>query len=814
MDARYDPAGVEARWQRTWEAEGLYRAAAGARRDESYVICVPPPNVTGDLHMGHALNGTLQDVLVRWHRMRGFDTLWQPGYDHAGIATQNVVERQLALEGLTRHDLGRDAFVARTWEWLERTGRTIFGQYRALGASLDYSRERFTMDPGYVRAVLTFFVRLWERGWIYRANRIVNWCPFHGTAISDLEVVHEEMDDTLSYLRYPFAGGNGRDGITVATARPATILADVAVAVHPDDDRFRDAVGREVVIPYVERAVPVIADDRVDPAFATGAVKVTPGHDPTDFAIGRDHGLPEPMAIGPDGLMSADAGDLAGRTQHEAAEAVLAWAKERGLLEKREHHRHAVGTCERCHSRIEPLISLQWWCRMDEAAQPALAALRERRVRYHPESQHRFALQSLAEAPDWCLSRQLWWGHQLPIWYTPDGEAICAVTEAQAQAQAGDGVPLERDPDVLDTWFSSALWPYATLGWPDETPELARYYPGNTNSTAREIIRLWENRMIWTGLEAMGDVPFVDVVIHSTVLAPDGRRMSKSLGTGIDPMDPIREYGADATRYGLLKISSTQDVRFSYGAIDEGRKLANKLWNVARLLLEHGRATTPALRPRALEERWILARLEAARAEVEEHWAAFAFAAATGVLYHLTFDDFCDWYAEATKPRLYAGDEAAAATALAALERLLLLLHPVLPHVTEEIWSQLPGARGRLIVSSWPEPDPSFASDLSALDTVQQAAQTFRRSGVEVALATEDERRIFAAVVRPERRGGGRDGRTAAVAAERERLEREIARAEGMLANDRFVERAPAEVVRAEREKLERHRREFDALGA
>jgi valyl-tRNA synthetase len=806
MDALYRPEGVEQRWQQAWEEEGHYAAGAGARGDETFVICVPPPNVTGELHMGHALNGSIQDVLVRWHRMRGYDTLWQPGYDHAGISTQNVVEKELAREGLTRHDLGRDAFVERTWDWLEKTGRTIMGQYRRLGASLDYSRERFTMDDAYVRGVMTFFVHLWNRGWIYQDNRIVNWCPHHQTAISDLEVVHEEMDDTLITIRYPFADGDGRAGISAATVRPATILGDVAVAVHPDDPRYADAVGREVIVPYVERRIPVIADERIDREFGTGALKVTPGHDPLDFEIGRAHGLPEPVVIGPDGRTNLEAGDLAGLSQEEAGGRVLAWAEERGLVESREPYRHSVGTCERCHSRIEPLISLQWWCRMDEPAAPAIAALEARRVRYHPESQHRFAIASLRESPDWCISRQLWWGHQLPIWYCPDGHRTVQVDPPSACAECGS-TELVRDPDVLDTWFSSALWPYATLGWPDETPELARYYPGDVNSTAREIIRLWVNRMIWTGLELMGDVPFTDSIIHSTVLAVDGRRMSKSLGTGIDPMEPIEEHGADATRYGLLKISSTQDVRFSYGAIEEGRKLANKLWNVSRLILQHASGATPAVAPRDVEERWILGRIDAARGELEECWQRFDFAASTDVLYHLTFDDFCDWYAEAIKPRLYEEDGEAASTALAALERLLALLHPVLPHVTEEIWSNLPDRTSRLIVAPWPDADTSFVADAHALDRVQEAARIFRRSGVEVELGTDDERRIFAAVVRPERQrvDGSRD-------AEIERLRKEVERAEGMLANERFVQNAPAHVVDAEREKLDRYRRELAAL--
>ena len=804
MESTYRPDEVEPRWQRTWEEEGLYRAGAGRRREETFVICVPPPNVTGALHMGHALNGALQDVLVRWHRMRGFDTLWQPGYDHAGISTQNVVEKQLLREGTSRKEIGREAFVERVWRHLEETGRTIMGQYRRLGASLAYERERFTMDDAYVEAVMRFFVHLWERGWLYRANRIVNWCPFHETAISDLEVVHVPMDDTLTYARYPFADGPG--GVTVATVRPATILADVAVAVHPGDERYREAVGREVLVPFVERRVPVIADDLVDPEFGTGALKVTPGHDPTDFEIGRRHDLPELTVIGPDGRMNGEAGALAGRTQEEADAAVVAWLRDHDRLENREPYRHNVGTCERCHNRIEPLISLQWWCAMEEPRKPAVAALRERRVRYHPESQHAFALRSLEEAPDWNVSRQLWWGHQLPIWYCPDGHVTCAWPPPDACAECRSR-ELERDPDVLDTWFSSALWPYATLGWPEDTDDLRRYYPGDVDSTAREIIRLWVNRMIWTGLELVGDVPFTDVIIHSTVLAPDGRRMSKSLGTGIDPLDVIDAHGADATRYGLVKMSSTQDVRFAEGMVEEGRKLAVKLWNVARLLLANAEGAAPEARPRSLEERWILARLDAARADVEKAWAEFDFAAAVKTLYRVTFDDFCDWYAEAIKPRLYERDADAAATALAALERLLALLHPVMPHVTEEIWTQLPARDGRLIVAPWPEPDERFAEDADALERVRDAAAIARRSGVVVELDGEP-RRIFETVVRPERLPVNGNA-----AEEIARLRKEVARSQGMLENDRFVKNAPPEVVEGEREKLDRYRRELDALG-
>jgi valyl-tRNA synthetase len=733
--------------------------------------------------------------------MQGYNTLFQPGFDHAGISTQNAVEKHLALEGTTRQDLGREAFEERVWEWLREYGGKIMLQFRRIGASMDYRRERFTMDDAYVRAVVHFFVHLYGKGWIYRANRIINWCPFHQTSLSDLELAHTEVDDALTYVRYPLADGD--DHITIATVRPATILADVAVAVHPEDDRYRDLIGREVIVPVVERRVPVIADERVERDFATGALKVTPGHDPLDYEIGRDHGLPELTVIGPDGRMNEEAGGLAGLTQEEADQRVLEWLKEHDLLEKRESYRHTVAICDRCHTRIEPRISLQWWCSMDELRKPALEALRAGRVRYHPESQHRFAIHSLEEAPDWNISRQIWWGHQLPVWECPDGHITVAETEPAECAECGS-LELTRSTDVLDTWFSAALWPFATLGWPEDTEELRTFYPGDVNTTARDIIRLWENRMIFSGLELLGDVPFRDVVIHSTVHAPTGGRMSKSLGTGMNPLAAIETYGADATRYGLMKMASSQDVRFSEGAIEEGRKLANKLWNVARLILQASESAAPEERPHTLEERWILARLSQSQREIERFLGEFDFSHLVGELYHLTFDDFCDWYAEAVKGRLYDGDADARATAVAALERLLKLLHPALPHVTEEIWSNLPARETRLIVAPWPVAGDD--ADAGALRTVQEAAVIFRRSGVLPKLEGE-ERRIFDAVVKPGEGSG--DGNAAAEIA---RLQKEIARAEGMLANDHFVKNAPANVVEAEREKLARYRRELDAV--
>jgi valyl-tRNA synthetase len=799
MDPLYKPQGVEQRWQQTWEEEGLYAADPEAPGD-AFVVMHPPPNISGSLTIGHCLQLSLEDTLVRWHRMRGFNTLFQPGYDHGGLSTWAAIGRQLATEGRTQRELGRDGFDAYAEEWLDRYGGTIMSQFRLLGASLDYRRTRFTMDEGYYRAVIRWFVHLYERGWIYRANRIVNWCPRDRTALSDLEVEHEDADDTLSYIQYPLTDGSGH--ITIATVRPATILADVAVAVHPDDDRYRELVGKEVVVPFVERRVPVIADERVEREFGTGALKITPGHDPTDFEIGRDHDLPELTVIGQDGLMSEAAGELAGLTQEDAALRVLDWAAEHGQLEKRENYRHSVGRCARCHTRVEPLVVPQWWLAMEDLAAPAIAAVKEERVRFTPDRFARVYLDWMENVRDWCISRQIWWGQRIPVWYCPDGHLTVAETEPDACAECGSA-DLRQDEDVLDTWFSSALYPFATLGWPDETPELARYYPGHVLTTARDIIFLWVARMIFSGLELVGDDPFRDAVIHSYLLNPDGSKMGRTHGTAVDPEEVLEPYGADATRYGLLKVTSSQDPRFSFGSIEEGRKLANKLWNASRLLLLAG-PEEPAARPSSVEERWILARIDATRAELDADLAAFDLAHGVERLYHLTFDDFCDWYLESIKPRL--AEEDVRATAFAALERLLKLLHPVMPHVTEEVWTNLPARKTRLIVAPWPEPQPEYGDHLHALDEAQTAARLYRRSGVRIEIGG-DSLRIFEAVVRPSGDGQGD------VEAERARIQKEIERAERMLANEKFVANAAPEAVDGERQKLEQYLAERDALG-
>ena len=800
MEPRYSPKGVEDRWQRIWEEEGLYNAEAGDPR-KTFVICLPPPNVTDRLHMGHALNGSCQDVLIRWHRMRNFNALWQPGYDHAGIALQNVMVRRLAAKGIDYRELGREEFVERCWAFIRDYGGQIMGQLRSLGASLDYRRHRFTMDEGYSRAVMRFFVHLAGKGYLYRGTRIVNWCAGCQSTVSDLEVDHVETDDTLTTIRYPLADGSGH--IAIATVRPPTMLADVAVAVHPRDPRYRDLVGREAILPIVGRRLPIIADERVDPEFGTGAVKITPGHDPMDWEIGRDHDLPEPMVIGLDGRMNEEAGEFSGMTQEEADAAILARLEQEDLVEKREPYRHGVGYCNRSGDRIEPLVLLQWWVEMKQLAQPAIEALRSGRIRSRPEQQTKVMLSYLENIRPWCVSRQLWWGHRIPVWYCPDGHTTVAETTPDACAECGS-VELMQDEDVLDTWFSSALWPFATLGWPEQTPDLDRFYPGDVCSTGRDINFLWVSRMIWSGLELMGDIPFHSINYHAMILAADGRRMSKSLGTGVDPTELMAEHGADALRYGLLKMSSSQDVRFSPGAIEEGWKLANKLWNVARLILTQGEGVHAEERPQAVEERWILMRLDETRELLEDAIPKFEFAPAAAALYRLIFDDFCDWYAEAIKPRLYGADADARATALAALERLLLLLHPIMPHVTEEIWSQFHDSR--LIVSPWPEPGERDLAAGDVLQEAREAAEIYNRSRVAVELEG-DARRIFEAKVRP-----GEAKPDGNVEVERERLYKEIERAEKMLANESFVQKAPPEVVEAEREKLARYRRELDAL--
>ncbi len=675
---RWDPAEVEARVFEAWMASGAFDPPAEGTAEENFSIAIPPPNVTGALHMGHALNGTVQDALTRMRRMQGRNALWVLGTDHAGIGTQMVVEKELNAEGSSRHDLGRDAFVERVWEWRRKYGSQIVEQYKRLGASCDYERERFTLDEGYVRAVYRVFVALYEKGYIYRDNYMVSFDPGTHSAISDLEVVNEEVTDTLYAIDYPVEGSD--ELLTVATVRPETMLADTAVAVHPDDDRHRSLIGAHCVLPLVGRRLPIIADEHLDPEFGTGALKITPGHDPNDFEIGRAHGLEEVTVIGEDGRMTAAAGErFEGMSAAEAREAVVAALRDEGRLGGEQPYTHSVPFSQRSGERIEPLISLQWFCRMDELAAPAIEVVERDEVRIVPDNYKRVYLEWMRNIRPWCVSRQLWWGHRLPVWYGPEGEEVVAESEqlaSEAAAERGiDLGALSQESDVLDTWFSSALWPFATLGWPDDDPYLRAYYPTSFLTTARDIIFLWVARMVMMGIEFAGDVPFRDVYVHPVIQAPDGRRMSKSLGTGIDPLDEIEVHGADALRFGLLAMSSTQDVRYSVDRVQQGRDLANKMWNASRLILLNADAE-PEPRTDAIEDRWILTRLQVTAAGFTESIESYDFSHAALDFYAFFWSEFCDWYLEIVKPRLYDGDEGAAANLLFVLETVLGLGAP------------------------------------------------------------------------------------------------------------------------------------------
>jgi len=853
---RYDPSEVEPRIAEEWLASGLFHPEPGGDPSENYSIAIPLPNVTGVLHMGHALNNSIQDCLIRYHRIRGQRTKWILGTDHAGIATQIQVERAVLAEGSSREELGREAFVERVWRWRDDYGGQIIEQLKRLGASLDYEDERFTLDDGYARAVQTVFVALYEKGYIYRDRYMVNWDPGERSAISDLEVEDREATDTLYYIDYPLAEGSG--SVTVATVRPETMLADVAIAVHPDDERYRRLVGEKAILPLVGRKLRIIADDYVKPDFGTGALKITPGHDPNDFEIGRRHGLPEITVIGEDARITDEAPErFRGLTVEQAREAVVAELRDEGLLARTEPYTHEVPFSQRSGERIEPLISLQWFMRMDELVRPAIDVVRSGQVRFWPESYTRVYMNWMENIRPWVISRQLWWGHRIPVWYRGD--------EIYVGMTAPEGEGWERDPDVLDTWFSSGLFPFAALGWPDDTPALRAFYPTDALVTARDIIFLWVARMIMLGIEFRGQIPFSDVYVHSIIQAPDGRRMSKSLGTGIDPIElieggprpPVFEeggdfpaYGADAVRWGLYVMSSAQDVRFSEERLAQGQQLTNKLWNAARLiLLGVDSATRAAPTPAAVEDRWILSRLERVRAEISRRIEGYDFAHAALGLYDFVYGELCDWYLELVKPRLRAGESELGATLLYVLTQTLAVAHPMIPFVTEEIYRYVPGASG-LLAAGLPQAAPAPVDEAAeaSVGRVIEAVQALRGwrdfAGVKAAATVparlaaegyEETAEHLARLARVSFTADGGDpvatvpvpggaieilpsedvdleeaGRR--VAAQRAKLEAEIERAERKLANQSFVDKAPAEVVQAERDKLERLRAELEAL--
>jgi len=881
LPAQYNPGEVEARRYEAWVAAGYFRADADAAAP-SFTIVIPPPNVTGSLHIGHALDHTLIDALVRRRRMQGYNTLWLPGMDHAGIATQNVVERELAKDGLSRHDLGRDAFVDRVWQWKAQSGGRILGQMRRLGDSVDWSRERFTMDAGLSRAVQTMFKRLYTDGLIYQAERIINWCPRCLTALSDIEVEHSEDEGELVSIRY----GDGDDQIVVATTRVETMLGDTAVAVHPDDPRYAHLAGKQIELPLTGRRIPVVADPHVDPDFGTGAVKVTPAHDPDDFEIGRRHDLPSLVIMDERGVITAG-GPFQGLDRFEARPAVLAALRADGrVVAERRPYLHAVGHCSRCGTTVEPRLSLQWFVKVEPLAKAAGDAVRDGRVSIYPHEMAARYFDWVDDMHDWCISRQLWWGHRIPIWYGPNGEVVCVGPDDAAPA--GEG--WRQDPDVLDTWFSSGLWPFSTLGWPDDTPDLRTFYPTSVLVTGYDILFFWVARMMLFGLYAMAGkqpadaVPFRQVALHGLVRDQFGKKMSKTRGNTVDPLDWIDRFGADATRFTLARGATPGgDVAVSEDWVAGARNFCNKLWNAVRFAQLNGigpdcaadSASLPPASSLTAVDRWILSRLATVTAEVDALFDQFEFAKACDALYHFAWDEVCDWYLELAKPAL-AGtgpDDTApdnpdntvpvatvpAATGADAtrrvlgevLDRLLRLIHPLLPFVTEELWTALTG-RESVVIARWPgqvadgaaQPlpvlttDPAAETEISALMRLVTEVRRFRsdqglRPGQQVparltgigATSLADHEGRIRALLRLSEPGADFSPTatlhaedvtieldTAAridVEAERRRLAKDLAAAqaeiEGVqrkLATASFVERAPADVVAKNRARL------------
>ncbi|HEY3314404.1 MAG TPA: valine--tRNA ligase [Bacillota bacterium] len=744
----YDPKSVEDRWYQYWLEGGFFRAEVDPKK-EPYCIVIPPPNITGSLHMGHALNNTIQDVLIRWHRMRGLETLWQPGSDHAGIATQVKVEEELAKQGISRHDLGREGFVAKVWEWKEKYNSTILKQLYKLGASCDWSRLRFTLDEGLSRAVREVFVRLYEKGLIYKGKYIVNWCPDCHTAISDIEVEHSEETSSLWHLNYPLEGGEGY--VTVATTRPETMLGDTAVAVNPKDERYQKLVGKTVILPVLGRRLPIIADDYVDPSFGTGAVKVTPAHDPNDFEMAQRHNLPAITVIDEDGKMTAEAGPVyAGQDRLACRQALVEQLRAEGQLLKIEPYTHSVGHCSRCATIIEPLISTQWFVKMKPLAEPAMEAVRRGEVQFVPERFARIYLNWMENIRDWCISRQLWWGHRIPAWHCQKCGRITVAREDPTEcAHCGaDAGQLVQEEDVLDTWFSSALWPFSTLGWPDQTPELKYFYPTNVLVTAYDIIFFWVARMIFSGLEFMGGKPFDHVLITGLVRDSEGRKMAKSLGNGIDPLEVIKEYGADALRFTVLTGNTPgNDMRFYWERVESSRNFANKIWNASRFALMNLGDFDPDRDgldlPREgleLEDRWIISRFNRASAEADRFLEAFELGEAARVLYDFVWDELCDWYIELIKGRLAAAGTDTRRTAQRVLawvlDRTLRLLHPFIPFITEEIWQHLPSRGPSIMVAEWPVADPGLVDDQAEgrLGAVMEVIKAIRNIRAEINL--------------------------------------------------------------------------------
>ena len=861
LEKTYSPSAIEERLYDKW-LKGKYFHAAVNRSKKPFTIVMPPPNITGQLHMGHALDNTMQDILIRYKRMQGFEALWQPGTDHAAIATEVKVIDKLKKEGIEKEDLGREGFLKECWKWREEYGSRIVNQLHKLGSSADWDRERFTMDEGCSDAVLEVFVKLYEKGYIYKGSRIINWCPECQTSISDAEVVHEEQNGFFWHINYPVAGEPGRF-VEIATTRPETMLGDTAVAVNPGDDRYKDLVGKMLKLPLTDREIPVIADEYVDMEFGTGCVKITPAHDPNDFEVGRRHNLEEIVILNDDATICAP-GPYEGMDRYEARKAMVADLEKQGLLVKVVPHAHNVGTHDRCKTTVEPMVKQQWFVKMDEMAKPAIEALKTGELKFVPESFGKTYLHWLENIRDWCISRQLWWGHRIPAYYCQDcGEIVVAKTAPAACPKCG-GTHLKQDEDTLDTWFSSALWPFSTLGWPKKTEDLEYFYPTDVLVTGYDIIFFWVIRMVFSGIEQTGKCPFHTVLIHGLVRDSQGRKMSKSLGNGIDPLEVIDKYGADALRMTLITGNAPgNDMRFYWERVENSRNFANKVWNASRFIMMNIEKAPDVsgvgLTDLTMADKWILSKVNTLAKDVTENLDKYELGIALQKVYDFIWEEFCDWYIEMVKPRLYSEEDPTKAAAIWTLKTVLIqalkLLHPFMPFITEEIFCNLQDEEETIMVSAWPSyrEDWSFAAEEHDTEIIKEAVRAIRgvrtsmnvppskkasvyvvSENEELLAVFEHSRAFFAALgsasevfLQKDKAGIGEDAVSAVIPGaaiympfaelvdiakeierlrgEEKRLNGELARSNGMLKNEKFLSRAPQEKIDQEKAKLEKY---------
>ena len=860
MNKTYNPSEIEDRLYKKWMDKKYFHAEVD-RSKKPFTIVMPPPNITGQLHMGHALDNTLQDILIRFKRMQGYNALWQPGTDHASIATEVKVTNKLKEEGIDKEELGREGFLKRTWEWKEEYGGRIVSQLKKLGSSADWDRERFTMDEGCSKAVQEVFIRLYEKGYIYQGSRIINWCPVCQTSISDAEVEYEDQAGHFWHINYPIVGTD--KCIEIATTRPETMLGDTAIAVHPDDERYKDLVGKMVLLPIVNKEIPIVADSYVDKEFGTGAVKITPAHDPNDFEVGKRHNLEEINILNDDGTINENGGKFAGMDRYEARKAIVKELEEEGYLVRIEAHEHNVGTHDRCHTTVEPMVKKQWFVKMSEMAKPAIEAVKNGDLRFVPGHFDRTYLHWLENIRDWCISRQLWWGHRIPAYYCDECGEIVVAKEMPSVCPKCGCTHFTQDEDTLDTWFSSALWPFSTLGWPEKTEDLDYFYPTNVLVTGYDIIFFWVIRMVFSGYEQTGKCPFSDVLIHGLIRDEQGRKMSKSLGNGIDPLEIIEQYGADALRLTLVTGNAPgNDMRYSEKKIIASRNFANKVWNASRFMLmniEKADLSNVSLADLTPADKWILSKANSLVKEVTDNMEKYDFGVAVAKLNDFIWEEFCDWYIEMVKPRLYNEEDTTKAAALFTLKKVLTislkLLHPYMPFITEEIFCSLQDEEESIMVSEWPvfEEEFDFKAEENEVEMIKNAVRNIRnlradmnvppskKASVYVVSEKEEVRRVFEdskvffatlgyaseVHVQADKAGIAEDAvstvipdaviympfaelvdvekEIARLEKEAGRLEGEIKRAKGMLSNERFVSKAPAAKVEAEKEKLEKY---------